>query len=39
MIQSAVERALAERMKQMLSSPRSLQAVPTNSRRLADLIE
>jgi len=39
MIQTAVERALAERMKQMLSSPRSLQAAPTNSRRLADLIE
>jgi len=39
MIQSAVERALAERMKRMLSSPRSLQATPTNSRRLADLIE
>jgi len=39
MIQSAVERALAEKMKQILASPRSLQGPPPSARRLADLIE
>jgi hypothetical protein len=39
MIQSAVERALAEKMKQTLASPRSLQGPPPSARRLADLIE
>jgi len=39
MIQTAVERALAEKMKQILSSPRSLHGPPPSARRLADLIE
>jgi hypothetical protein len=39
MIQNAVERALAQKMKKTLWSPSSLQGTPPSARRLADLIE
>ena len=38
-VRAAVERAIAEKMKQVLASPPSLHGSPVSGRRLADLIE